>query len=166
MCERDRMWSDRNKICHSEWVARKDVCGVEVVVTEAGRMLSAGFLINKLLTKVLFSVKIFKYWVNGEKRRSAGGFLGCVLGFVFSATASVRGVWKSRRILIFPTSFNCRGLSRGIEIRAKELEINQGRGNKKKKLPWQMHGRQAGEQIKKRWWRKTPTNKAKWKPRN
>lgn len=38
-------------MCHSAWVARKDVCGVEVAVSEAGRMLSAGFLINKLLTK-------------------------------------------------------------------------------------------------------------------
>lgn len=32
-------------MCHSEWVARKDVCGVEVAVTKAGRMLSDGFLI-------------------------------------------------------------------------------------------------------------------------
>lgn len=39
-------------MCHSARVARKDVCGVEVAVTEAGRMLSAGFSINKLLTKV------------------------------------------------------------------------------------------------------------------
>lgn len=52
MCEQDQMWPDRSKMCHSARVARKDVCGVEVAVTEAGRMLSAGFSINKLLTKV------------------------------------------------------------------------------------------------------------------
>lgn len=39
-------------MCHGEWVTRKHVRGVEVAVIEAGRTLSAGFLINKLLTKV------------------------------------------------------------------------------------------------------------------
>lgn len=52
ICEWDQIRPDRNKMCHGEWVARKDVCGVEVVVTEAGRTLSAGVLSNKLLTKV------------------------------------------------------------------------------------------------------------------
>jgi len=39
-------------MCQGEWVTRKDVCGVEVAVTEADRTLSAGFLINRLVSKV------------------------------------------------------------------------------------------------------------------
>lgn len=37
------------------WVVRKDVGDEEVAVTKAGRMLSAGFLNNKLLTTVSLS---------------------------------------------------------------------------------------------------------------
>lgn len=85
-----------------------------------------------------------------------------LVGFCAVFWGFLQPLFWNQRISIFPTSSNCRGLSWRREVGAKELEINQGRGNKKKKLPWEMHGGNGGDQIKNKWWTKKPTSEAKW----